>query len=96
MNQIALNFSRARCSDPYTSHEAAAKAIEFSHGHYKIILDALKRYGGCTIHDLEFANVLDRVECARRLSEMEKLGMVYWQGDRKSPNGRKCRVWWVK
>lgn len=95
MNQLAIDFTRARRTDPHTSHEAAARVSQFAHGHYAAILNALRKRDGQTIWDLEANGVLDHVEAARRISELERQGKVCWQGERKSPSGRNCRVWWV-
>jgi hypothetical protein len=94
MNQLAIDL-RVRRNDPHTSREAAVRVNEFSAAHYTRILCGIDPIDGSTIYDLEFDGVIDHVAAARRLSELEKAGKVYWQGERKGPSGRNCRVWWV-
>lgn len=95
MNQLAIDFTRARRTDPHTSHEAAARVDEFANQHYAAILDALRKQDGQTVWDLEINGAIGHHEAGKRMKELEKRGKVYWQGERKSPSGRNCRVWWV-
>jgi hypothetical protein len=86
---------RARNDDPLTSHAAAERVDEFSHKHFALILEDLKRCYG-TIYDIAAATGLSHVQVARRMPELQKLGRVEPLGTAPGPNGRACRVWWFK
>lgn len=86
---------RARITDPHTSHEAAAK-VDFAKDHQARILSALAKRNGQTIYELGAGTGLDHVAVARRMGELESDGLVITDGQRLSPRGRKCRVWWIK
>lgn len=93
--QFPLDFmKRARGSDPETSHQAAARVIDFAHGHYALILGSLKVHGDQTIHELEATTRLDHHAVARRTAELHDANRIEPTGETKpSPHGRRCRVW---
>lgn len=85
--------TRARATDPHTSHEAAERASDLAPVHYREIGAALKRSPG-TIYSLAWRTGLSHVQVARRLPEMQKLGLAEPTGETApSPWGRACRVW---
>lgn len=93
--QIAIDFTkRARGSDPETSHQAAARVVDFAHGHFALILGSLKVHGPQTIHELSEHTGLDHVAIARRTAELHDAGRIEPTGaTRPSPKGRQCREW---
>jgi hypothetical protein len=85
--------SRSRSTDPSTSHDAAERAGALAQRQFAIISAALRHCGG-TIYDLAEATGLDHFQVARRLPEMERLGLAEPTGETApSPSGRQCRVW---
>lgn len=89
MEQIGIDFSpRARASDPETSHEAAARAAGFAVSHRNRIYAALEQPG--TIKEIaRRLGDLDHVAVARRMKELQELGLA-----RPTENRRDgCRVW---
>lgn len=93
--QFPLDFTkRARGSDPETSHQAAARVIDFAHGHFALILGSLKIHGDQTIYELEATTGLDHHAVARRTAELHDADRIQPTGaTRPSPKGRPCRVW---
>lgn len=86
---------RARRTDPETSH-AAAKAVDFAHGHFALIMGSLKEHGAGTIYEIAERTGLDHVQVARRLPELARANppVVRRTAERrKSPKGRACDVW---
>lgn len=84
---------RARRSDPWTSHEAAALVGKFSNPHYKLIWQALEKGDG-TFHELAGRCVLHFSQIHKRLPEMQDRGLCHpLDYSRKGPSGRNCRVW---
>jgi hypothetical protein len=67
---------RARRSDPPTSKQAAFKAREFSTSHAARILDALRRFGPMSAHELEQRTGLSVPQLDRRRHEMIAVGTV--------------------
>lgn len=95
MSQLALEFTRARRGDPETSKSAARNVENFAHGHYALILGALKLHGPATIYELADRTSLTHVQVARRLPEMS--AMVERTGEKRpSPSGNACGVWRLK
>lgn len=93
-----VDFARqARRSDPATSHVAAARAEPIARRHHAAILAALsKTPAGATIHEMKILTGIDHVAVARRMSELEREGLVRRTGgERPSPAGRPCCVWEV-
>lgn len=95
--QLPLDFTtRARRSDPQTSHDAAAGAGEFAHGHYALILGSLGLHGAQTIYEIADHTGLSHVQVARRLPEMAQMvPPMARRTDRTRPgrSGRECLVW---
>lgn len=87
---------RARSTDPETSHQAAARVIDFSGGHYALILGALGLHGEGTIYDLAEQTRLTHVQVARRIAELDQLRVEPTGKTKFSPSGRSCRVWRLK
>lgn len=92
--QLDIDFeSRARRSDPETSHEAARRAGEFAGHHHARILAALAQ-DARTIYELAHSTGIDHVAVARRMKELEDAGLVVRTSLRRnSPSGRPCVVW---
>lgn len=93
---------RARRTDPQTSHDAAEKheASGKLRESSQRVLDALRQHPGSTYAELAEYAGLDRPEPARRLPELQKLGLVYveeidGQDERRRcmVTGSVCRVW---
>jgi len=92
MMQTELTFEpvRARKRDPETSKEAAGKVRNFAAGHYALIMDALRKGPGTYVEIAERCG-LERHAVARRLKEMESLG-VYLTGAKRDG----MREWGIK
>jgi predicted ArsR family transcriptional regulator len=95
MNQSAFDFTkRVRRRDPATSRAAAARAGEFGGDHHAKIMGSLMTQGAGTIYELAERTRLNHVAVARRMSELEELGVARPRQEmRPSPSGRACRVW---
>ena len=93
-----MEFNRARNTDPVTSHMAAASINDSANAHYELILNCLKRFGplgkdGIALHT-NINGSADGNAVARRLPELEKLGLVEQTGKLVlSKSGRKEREW---
>lgn len=98
MTQLEIDWSkRARRTDAHTSHEAAARAGEFAHGHHAAILGSLMTQGPADIYELAWRTGIDHVAVARRMSELLKLKAVERTGEtRPTPSGRRAMVWRAK
>jgi hypothetical protein len=85
--------TKARNSDPYTSH-LAAKSINPS-AHYALIVDALKvSAAGKTL--IGIRSGLDHNQVSRRLNELEKQGIIGLTGKTvKSGSNRQEREWYL-
>jgi predicted transcriptional regulator len=79
MSQLCLIFPAARKTDPKTSHEAAIKARAIAPSHRNRIMHALKS-GPLTIYGIAQATGLDHVSIARRMKELERLGLAATTG----------------
>lgn len=87
-------FSRARTTDPTTSHEAAESIKDTADRHMKLIHEALELNGPMGKDGIAYASGLDPNQVSRRLPEMAKLGMVKLTGQTvESMSGRKEREW---
>jgi predicted transcriptional regulator len=85
---------RARTSDPETSHEAAASARELAVKHQALILECLKKHGPLGKDGIAARTRLDGVQTCRRLTELERAGLIQWTGECVlSTAGRKEREW---
>lgn len=86
-----LQFPRVRNTDPDTSHAAADQATDLATKHHLIIIVALETPG--TIYDIAARTDLDHNAVARRMSELERMDLVFTEGKKKGASGRMCRVW---
>jgi len=85
---------RARATDPETSREAGERAEEFLAEHHARILGSLMVDGPATIYEIGWRTGLGHVAVARRMSELQRKGVVETTGDtRRGPSGRSARVW---
>lgn len=91
-------FSRARKTDPTTSHEAAdAITAQMAQHHFDSIVDALKQYGPMGKDAIAIHCGLDGNQVARRLPELLRKDLVYLTGKTvESLSGRKEREWGAK
>ena len=91
-----INFPRARAEDPETSHLAAENAEHFASKHHDIILDTLKTYGALGKDGIASKSNIDKSQVSRRLSEMQRLGLIQLTGKVvASSSGRSEREWEV-
>ena len=93
-----MEFPRARNTDPSTSHMAAASVKTSAAIHHELIVECLKRYGPMGKDTIAArANIngnADGNAVARRLPELEKMGLVEQTGRLVvSKSGRKEREW---
>jgi predicted Rossmann fold nucleotide-binding protein DprA/Smf involved in DNA uptake len=82
----------ARNADPHTSKEAAKQAGELRSQHHRKILASLRLNSGIP-YEIAMRSGLEPAAVFRRLSELERAGKIYTDGERIGPTGRKCRVW---
>jgi predicted ArsR family transcriptional regulator len=86
-------FGRARNSDPVTSHQAADQVTTASK-HFQIIHLALIEHGPMGKDEIAHFADLEPNAVARRLPELQKLGLVTLTGKTVLSNaGRKERQW---
>lgn len=90
MHQLTLiiPLPQARNSDPETSRDAARKAATFANNHRDRIHAALATPG--TIKDLAERTGLDHVAVARRLPDLQRMGLAVPMDDERRDG---CRVW---
>ena len=87
-------FSRARKTDPTTSQEAAESAKDMARHHMAIIHQTLEQHGPMGKDRIALKAGLRPDQVWRRLSEMEKIGIVKLTGRTvESFSGRKEREW---
>ena len=91
LNRYFPNFPRVRNTDPDTSHAAADQVDDLANKHHLIIVAALQTPG--TIYDIAARTDLDHNAVARRMSELERMDLVFTDGKKKGASGRMCRVW---
>jgi predicted transcriptional regulator len=85
-------FPRARSSDPWTSHAAADQVA--SNQHFEKILETLRQHGALGKDGIARVSGLRPDQVWRRLSEMEKMGLIFQTGRTvKSDAGRQEREW---
>ena len=88
------NHTRARNSDPHTSLEASLSAKELARRHGVLIYKTLKDHGPMGKDEISKASGLEPNQVARRMSEIEKAGLVKLTGRTvESKSGRKEREW---
>lgn len=83
--------ARARASDPASSHEAADRHNQSGRasGNCAVVLNLVRLYPGltsCELHQTQIETGLERHEVSRRLSDLERKGLV-----RKGPE-KVCEV----
>ena len=89
-------FPRVRKTDPVTSFQAADSIKPVAPKHYSVILDCLQTYGALGKDGTASLTNLDSNQVARRLNEMNKLGLIKLTGKTvKSDSGRQEREWTV-
>ena len=90
------NFPRVRTTDPLTSFEAAEAIKPAASKHYLIILDCLRTHGALGKDGIASLTKLESNQVARRLNEMQKIGLIHLTGKTvKSNSGRNEREWSV-
>jgi hypothetical protein len=88
------NFPRVRTTDPLTSFEAAEFIKPVVNKHYDIILGCLQTYGALGKDGISSLTKLESNQVARRLNEMQKIGLIHLTGRTvKSNSGRNEREW---
>lgn len=91
---ITLAEPRARRHDPATSHAAAAQAVDLQRHHTSAILLALDAYGAAGKDAIGWLTNLPGVAVARRLTELQRAGLVRLTGKTvRSDSGRMEREW---
>ncbi len=89
-------FPRVRKTDPVTSHEAAEAIKPVVSHHYQTILECLQTHGALGKDGIASLTNLDSNQVARRLNEMQKIGLIKLTGKTvKSNSGREEREWTV-
>ena len=89
-------FPRVRKTDPVTSHEAAEAIKPVAGQHYQVILECLQTYGALGKDGISAMTNLDSNQVARRLNEMNKLGLIKLTGKTvQSDSGRQEREWTI-
>ena len=95
-----MNQTLARKTDPFTSHEAAARVGEFAGNHHlRITIALFHNPTGLTVHEIAALINLDYNSVARRMCELQRTGLAVVAMEdgeemtRPSPSGRMARVW---
>ena len=95
-NQPRFDFSKpmSRSSDPVTSDIAEANHIKSGKRkrNCDLILEAIKSHPDCTSAELGELTGLDRVEAARRCSDLRNWGLIKNPKYEYAVSKRKCRV----
>lgn len=96
-NQLALCFntiSHARCSDPETSKDAAARVREFAAGQCADILAVLRERGRLGAEQIAAYLRIDAYAVRKRLADLEHAGLARpLTLHRMTASGRKERLW---
>lgn len=88
------DFPRVRKTDPVTSFEAAESIKPAVSKHYEIILECLQKYGPLGKDGISSLTKLESNQIARRLNEMQKIGLIKLTGKTvKSDSNRNEREW---
>ena len=89
-------FPRVRKTDPVTSFQAADSIKPVAPKHYSVIVDCLETYGPLGKDGISAMTNLDSNQVARRLNEMQKIGLIKLTGKTvRSNSGREEREWTV-
>ncbi|MCX8018852.1 MAG: hypothetical protein N2690_13305 [Rhodocyclaceae bacterium] len=84
----------ARPTDPWTSHEAAARAAEFAPTQRNRILGMQRLYGPLTPEEISNLLGFEPYAIRKRLPELQKAGLAMPTGEVKpTRSGRHQRVW---
>jgi predicted transcriptional regulator len=87
-------FPRVRKTDPETSFQAAESIKPVSERHFQVILECLQAHGALGKDGIASLTNLDGNQVARRLNEMQKIGLIHLTGKTvKSNSGRSEREW---
>jgi len=90
-------FPRVRKDDPVTSYEAADSIKDKTSDHWDEITKCLVKHGALGKDGISSNTTLDPNQVARRLSEMERLGLIEQTGNKvKSNTGRNEREWQIR
>jgi predicted transcriptional regulator len=85
---------RARNTDPVTSFMAADSAEEFAYNHSEQIIAGLKQHGRMGKSAIAEATGLDHSQVARRVKEIEGIGLIQLTGKLvKNRNNRSEQEW---
>ena len=87
VSRVSDHWRRARRTDPATSHEAAAGVDEFEGDHVAQILEALA-IGPAGATAIASRCGLGRDAVGKRMSELERRGLVVVDGKERNANGR--------
>lgn len=92
-----FKFFRARATDAITSFKAADSIKDVAKMHQEVIFAALQRFGPMGKDGIANYTGLQSNQVARRLSELEKMGLIEQTGITvKSNSGRAEREWRFK
>jgi predicted transcriptional regulator len=87
-------FPRVRTTDPETSFQAAESIKPVAERHFQVILECLQAHGALGKDGIASLTNLDGNQVARRLNEMQKIGLIHLTGKTvKSNSGRSEREW---
>jgi len=87
-------FPRVRKTDPETSFQAAESIKPVVERHFQVILGCLQAHGALGKDGIASLTNLDGNQVARRLNEMQKIGLIHLTGKTvKSNSGRSEREW---
>lgn len=92
-----FKFFRARATDAITSFQAADSIKDVAKIHNGVIVAGLQRFGPMGKDQIANNTGLQPNQVSRRLSELEKLGLIELTGKQvKSNSGRNEREWRFK
>jgi predicted ArsR family transcriptional regulator len=92
-----FKFFRARATDAITSFQAADSIKDVAKMHQEVIVACLQRFGALGKDGIATQTGLQSNQVARRLSELEKMGLIELTGQTvKSNSGRQEREWRFK
>ena len=92
-----FKFFRARATDAITSFQAADSIKDVAKMHQDVIVACLQRFGALGKDGIATQTGLQSNQVARRMNELEKLGLIELTGKTvKSNSGRQEREWRIK
>jgi len=92
-----FKFFRARATDAITSFQAADSIKDIAKVHQGVIVAGLQRFGPMGKDQISNQTGLQPNQVSRRLSELEKMGLIELTGQTvKSNSGRQEREWRFK